>query len=110
MQRGVLSHHTLFHAVRSKLHRSEFATAISSQHAELLAALGLRACLELLDRRRRFILACQELQPHVETAIVHEQEEVPPTIVCSRRDRPVEVVVDELESVLRAILGCLWEW
>jgi hypothetical protein len=49
------------------------------------------------------------LQPHVTTAIIHEQEEVPPTTACSRRDRPTEVTVNELESFLRAMLGRLWE-
>ena len=99
--------HTLIRAVRNELHRSEFAAAISPQHAELLANLGLRAHLELLDHRRRFILARQELQPYVATVIIHEQEEAPPTTVCSWRDRPVEVAVDELESILHAILGRL---
>ena len=70
--RGVVSHHTLIHVVRSKLHRSEFVTAISPQHAELLATLGLHAHLELLDRCRRFVLVRQELQPHVATAIIYE--------------------------------------
>ena len=101
---------TLIHAVRSELHRSEFAAAISPQHAKLLAALGLHAHLELLDRHRHFVLAHQELQPHVATVIIHEQEEVLSTTVCSRRDWPIEVAVDELESILRAILGRLWEW
>ena len=82
MTTSVVSHHTLIRAVHSELHRSEFTAAISPQHAELLAALGLRARLELLDRRRRFVLTRQELQPHVATAIIHEQEEVPPTTVC----------------------------
>jgi hypothetical protein len=68
----VVSHHTLIRAVHSELYQSEFTGAISPQHVELLAALGLRAHLELLDRRRRFILARQELQPHVATAIIHE--------------------------------------
>ena len=76
---------------------------------ELLAALGLRAHLKLLDRCRRFVLARQELQPHVATAIIHDQEEVPPTTICGWRDRPAEVAVNELESVLCTILGRLWE-
>ena len=105
----MVSHHTLIHAIRSELHRSEFTATISPQHAELLAALGLRAHLELLNRRRRFVLSCQELQPHVATVIIHKQEEVPPTTICSRRDRPTEVAVNELESFFRAILGRLWE-
>ena len=61
VRRGVVSHHTLIRIVRSELHRSEFAAAISPQHVELLAALGFRAHLELLDCRRRFVLARQEL-------------------------------------------------
>ena len=105
----MVSHHTLIHAVRSELHRSEFTTAISPQHVEFLAALSLRAHLELLDHRRRFVLARQELQPHVATAIIHEQEEVPPTTICGWRDWPAEIAVDELESVCCAILGRLWE-
>ena len=92
------------------LHRSEFAAVINPQHVDLLAALGLYAHLELLDHRRRFVLARQELQPHVATAIIHEQEKVPSTIVCGWRDRPAEVAVDNLESVLCVILGRLWEW
>ena len=102
-----MSYHALIHAVCSELYRSEFTATISPQHAELLAAFGLRAHLELLDHRRRFVLAYQELQPHVATAIIHEQEEVSPTTVCSRCDRHAEVAVDELESNLRAILGRL---
>ena len=31
--RGVVSHHTLISAVRCEFHRSEFATAVSPQHA-----------------------------------------------------------------------------
>ena len=104
-----MSHHTLIRTVRSELHRSEFTAAISPQYTELFAALGLHTHLELLDHRRHFILARQELQPHVVTAIIHEQEEVPPTTVCSRRDWPVEVIVNELKSILRVILGHLWE-
>ena len=110
VRRGVVSHHTLIRAVRSELNRSEFAAAISPQHAELLAALGLRAHLELLDRRQRFVLACLELQPYVATTIIHEQEEVPPTTVYGWRDWLTEIVVDEFESVHRVILGRLWEW
>ena len=71
--------------------------------------LHLRGRLELLDRRCRLVLARQELQPHVATAIIHE-EELPPTTICGWRDWPAEIVVDELESVHRAILGHLWEW
>ena len=70
VRRGVVSHHTLICVVRSELHRSEFAVVISPQHAELLAALALHAHLELLDRRRRFVLARQELQPHVATTVI----------------------------------------
>ena len=51
VRRGVVSHHTLTRAVRSELHRSEFAAAISPQHTELLAALNFHTHLELLDRR-----------------------------------------------------------
>ena len=43
------------------------------------------------------------------TAIIHEQEEVPLTTICGWRDRPIEIAVDELESVCRAILGYLRE-
>ena len=70
VRRCVVLPHTLIRAVFSELHRSEFATVISPQHAELLTVLGLRAHLELLDRRCRFILARWELQPHVATAII----------------------------------------
>ena len=41
----------MIRAVRSELHRSEFTAPINPQHVELLATLGLRARLELLDRR-----------------------------------------------------------
>ena len=106
----MVSHHTLIRAVRSELHRSEFVIAISPQHVQLLAALHLRARLELLDRLRRLVLACQELEPHIATAIIHAQEEVPPTTICGWRDWPAEIAMDELESFLRVILGHLWEW
>ena len=103
-----MSHHTLICAVRSELHRSEFAATINPQYAELLATLGLRAHLELVDHRRRFVLACQELQSHIATAIIHEQKEVPPTTVCGWCDWPIEIAVEELESIRRVILSCLW--
>ena len=51
----------------------------------------------------------QELQPHIAIVIIHKQEEVPPTIVYGWRDWPVEIAVDELESVHHVILGRLWE-
>ena len=57
VQRGVVSHHTLIRAVCSELYRSQFVAAISPQRAELLAALGLRAHLGLLNHRRCFVLA-----------------------------------------------------
>ena len=52
----MVSHHSLIRAVRSELHRSEFATAISLQHAQLLVALCVRACLEFLDCFRTSVL------------------------------------------------------
>ena len=63
--------------------------------------------LNFMIAPRRFVLARQELQPHVVTAIVHEQEEVPLTTVCGWHDWPTEIAVDELENVRRPILGRL---
>ena len=43
------------------------------------------------------------------TAIIHEQEKVPPTTICGWRDWPAEITVVELESIRHVILGRLWE-
>ena len=94
VQRGVVSPHTLIRAVRNELHRSEFATTISPQHAQLLVALRLRVRLELLDRFHRLGLAGQKLQPHVPAAVIHQQDEVLAPAGRPWRDRPTEVTMD----------------
>lgn len=57
----VVVHHTFLYTIHDKLHRSEFTSLISPQHVQVIAALHLHACLELLDRLRHFTLACQML-------------------------------------------------
>jgi hypothetical protein len=90
-----MAHHPLVRVVRGELHRREFTASISTQHAQLLPGLCLCSRLELLDRRRRFVLAGYQSQPHVPAAVIN-QEKVPTPTVRGRRDWPTQIAVDDL--------------
>jgi hypothetical protein len=48
--------------------------------------------------------------PHVSRGVVDQQQEVAPVAGSHRRDGATEIAVDELQRVLRAVLGFSREW
>jgi hypothetical protein len=64
----------------------------------------------MLDSVHDSIFGGQQRHPHVLRGIVDQQQEVAPATGSHRQDGAAEIAVEELQRVLRAVLGFNREW
>jgi hypothetical protein len=99
----------LIGAVGGELSNGEFTTIIDVKDPKLVAALLLHLSLDLLDGVRDSILGRQQDDPHVAGCVVGQQQEVVATSWSRWRHGPREVIVDELQLLLRTVMSLLRE-
>jgi hypothetical protein len=64
----------------------------------------------MLHDVRGGVLGGQQCHPHVPCGVIDQQQEVTPTAGSHRRDGATKITVDELQRVLRVVLGFSREW
>jgi hypothetical protein len=69
----------------------ETPRVIGAQGLQLESGLHLDGHLEVLDHRRRLILAGQEHKPHEAAHVIHQQQEVVVATACRRQDKAADV-------------------